>query len=366
MRTSSLKNIYAAAGASFGERYGVEVALKVKDLKTEYGYIRDAVGVTDFSHMQMYSVPEDTGLDFLDSIMAGNVARIRFGRILHTFLPDQDGMIAADCYIANGDNELIVLCESIIDDAAVDAIMTADASAGVEKLTGKQAIISVDGYKSWAVVKELFGADVLGLPYLSIENYSFENNPVRLFRAGKTSEFGYILTIDAAAGQSLLKKLAELAQKQGGGLCGVAIHNELRLEGRFFNVYAEGARVKDPLPLGLQWMIDFDKETFTGSSALFERRKSGLTKKIIGVSSSDTVALNVGDQIVSGNRNVATVQSTCFSHVLNKNLGLALFDTDVAFSGLTFNLKQSGGTEITTISMPPIMPKSLSVKLDEI
>ncbi|HEX2958361.1 MAG TPA: hypothetical protein VHO70_16115 [Chitinispirillaceae bacterium] len=366
MRTSSLRDIYAAAGASFGERYGVEVALKVKDLKTEYGFIRDAVGVTDFSHMQMYSVPEDTGLDFLDSIMAGNVARIRFGRILHTFLPDQNGMIAADCYIANGDNELLVLCESIIDDAAVDTIMTADSSAGIENLTGKQAVISVDGYKSWTAVKELFGADVLGLPYLSIENYTFENNPVRLFRAGKTSEFGYILTTDAAAGPSLLKKLAELTQKQGGGLCGVAIHDELRLEGRFFNVFAEGARVKDPLPLGLQWMIDFDKETFTGSSPLFERRKSGLKKKIIGVSAPDNVALNVGDQIVSGTRTVASVQCTCFSHVLNKNLGLALFDADVAFAGLTFNLGKAEGSEIQTISMPPIIPKSLSVKLDEI
>jgi aminomethyltransferase len=366
MRKSSLRDIYAASGATFDLRYGVEVPTKIRDLRTEYSYIRDSVGITDFSHLKMYKVPEDTGLDFLDSIMAGNVAKIRFGRILHTFLPDQNGMIAADCYIANSDNEFIVLCENIIDAAAVDAVFTSDASAGVENLTDSQTIISIDGFKAWMVVKELFGADVLGLPYLSVENYEFENQPVRLFRAGKTSEFGYILTISAEAGPQLLKTLVDLAQKQGGGLCGVDIHNELRLEGRFFNVFAEGAKVKDPLPLGLQWMVDFDKEQFTGRESLLKRRTNGLKKKIIGVSTSDTVVLKVGDTIFSGGRKVAEVQSTCFSYVLNCNLGLALFDVDVAFSGLSFNLGQSDGQVVTTISMPPIMPKSLSVKLDEI
>jgi aminomethyltransferase len=113
-------------------------------------------------------------------------------------------------------------------------------------------------------------------------------------------------------------------------------------------------------------MVDFDKEQFTGRESLLKRRTNGLKKKIIGVSTSDTVVLKVGDTIFSGGRKVAEVQSTCFSYVLNCNLGLALFDVDVAFSGLSFNLGQSDGQVVTTISMPPIMPKSLSVKLDEI
>ncbi len=54
-------------------------------------------------------VPEETGLDFLDSLLAGNVARIRFGRVLHTFLSDENGMLLADCYVANNDDEFIVI-----------------------------------------------------------------------------------------------------------------------------------------------------------------------------------------------------------------------------------------------------------------
>jgi hypothetical protein len=46
-------------------------------------------------------------------------------------------------------------------------------------------------------------------------------------------------------------------------------------------------------------------------------------------------------------------------------LGLALFPVDIAYSGLTFNLDSPDGQKVHTISMPPIMPKSLTVKIDE-
>ena len=46
-------------------------------------------------------------------------------------------------------------------------------------------------------------------------------------------------------------------------------------------------------------------------------------------------------------------------------LGLALFPRDLAYSGLSFHLAASDGPVVRTISMPPIVPRSLTVKLDE-
>ena len=365
MRISPLQEQLVASGASFTERFGTQIVSSVHDHKTEYDFIRNTVGVTDFSFMQKFRVPEELGLDFLDSLVAGNVAKIRFGRLLHTLLPDSDGMIQADCYIANNDDELIVLCESIIDDSAVRSIFN-NAEAGVEDLTDSHIILSVDGYKAWAVIKELFGGDILGLPYLSVEMYPFEESQIRLFRAGKTSEFGYLIMAPREVGPKLYETLLDLAKKQGGGLCGAALHNDLRLEGRFFNVFAEGVQVRDPLPLGLQWMIDFDKEQFTGRDAIVARRQQGLNKKIVGVCIAKEQQLPAGLALYDGERQVAQVQASCFSYILDAVLGLALFDIDVAYAGLTFSCGSPGGPQVTTISMPPIIPKSLTVKLDEL
>jgi len=366
MRISPLKDTLKSLGASFEERYGVEVVSRIYDKEKEYHFVRDTAGITDFSHVQKFRVPEETGLDFLDTLLAGNVARIRFGRVLHTFLSDEAGMILADCYVANNDEEFIVLCESITDDAKVREIFTKDASAGVTDITDDHVVIGVDGFKAWSVIKDLFGADILGLPYLSIETYGFDGTDVKLFRAGKTSEFGYQLLAPVSIAEKLFAALCDGAKKVDGGVCSVSIHSDLRLEGRFFNIFGEGAKVKDPLVLGLQYMIDFDKESFCGRDAILARRDAGLKNKIIGISAEKGIDLETGMSIYNGDKEVGKVQSVCFSYTLDATLGLALLDIDVAYSGLSFNLKSAGGPVVNTISMPPIIPKSLSVKLDEI
>jgi glycine cleavage system aminomethyltransferase T len=366
MRSSPLKDTLKSLGASFTECYGVEVVSSVNTLDKEYHYIRDAAGLTDFSHVQKFRVPEESGLDFLDNLLAGNVARIRFGRILHTFLSDDAGNLLADCYVANNDDEFIVLCESIADDNLIRDLFTKDKTANVTDITDSHVVIGVDGFKSWSVIRDLFGSDILGLPYLSIETYNFEGTDIKLFRAGKTSEFGYQLLAPKEIAVKLFNVLLDGVKKVEGGLCSVSIHSDLRLEGRFFNIFSEGARVKDPLVLGLQYMIDFDKEKFDGSDAIFKRRNDGLTKKIIGIRVEKNIELTAGMSIYNNDKKVGEVQAICFSHILDAKLGLALFDKDVAYSGLAFTLNSAGGPELKTISMPPIMPKSLSVKLDEI
>jgi len=185
VRVSPLKSQFAAAGAVFRERHGAEVVARVAGRAAEYAAVRDTVGLTDFSFVHRFRVPAEQGLDFLDTLLAGNVPKIRFGRVLHTFLADNDGLLAGDCYVSNNDEEFIFLCESIASDADLRALMEAAGAAqsGAEDLTDSHALLSVDGFKAWEVAKEIFGADVLGLPYLSIEAYPFQGASVRLIRA---------------------------------------------------------------------------------------------------------------------------------------------------------------------------------------
>jgi len=367
VRTSPLKDQLAAAGAVFRERHGVEVVSYFADRRAECGAVRDAVGVTDFSFLRVFSLPEEKGIDFLDALLAGNVPKIRFGRVLHTFLADREGFLVADCFVANNDQEFIFTCESIVPDSELDVLL---ADGGVEPpmkdLTASHIALSLDGFKSWEVAKKIFGPDVIGLPYLSIENYTFDGEPIRFLRAGKTSEFGYLMIAPVRIAPALFAALRSEAEQHGGRLCGVNAHDDLRLEGRFFNIFREGRSVRDPLPLGLQWMIDFDKENFNGSAAIRQRRSAGLKQKVIGIAAeSGCAALRDGAQIFHEGRQVGEVVADCQSYVLNQLLALALFPVELAYASLPFRLGTPDGPVVRSISMPPIMPKSLTVKLDE-
>ena len=368
MRPLPLHDQWARAGAVIGSRFGAEIVAQGPDPKKEYHFIRDTVGFTDFSFLRKFRIPEEKGVDFLDSLVAGNVAKIRFGRALHTFLADENGCLLADCYVANNDEELILLCESITDDTTLTDLLASYGAkeAGCEDVTDQLVALGIDGVKAWAVARDLFGADILGLPYLSIERYRFENEAVLFLRVGKTSEFGYLIVAPRACAEGLFAKISELTVKHGGGLCGVEIHSDLRLEGRFFNIFAEGKAIGDPLSLGLQWMIDWGKEKFIGSTALAARRAAGLTHKIIGVQSeTNGKDLLPGTPIFDDIGKVSEIIASCYSPALNAFIGLALFPVAIAYSGLTFSRGSVGGQPLKTISMPPIMPKSLQVKLDE-
>ncbi len=368
MRTSPLRSLLAGSGAVFRDRYGMEVTARVAERRTEYNAVRQAAGLTDFSWMRTFTLPEEKGIDFLDALLAGNVPKIRFGRLLHTFLADDAGFVIGDCYVANNDKEFLFLCENIVPDSDFDKLMqqAGAAEAGATDLARTHALLSLDGFKAWEIVKKIFGPDVVGLPYLSVENYSFEGQPVRFFRAGKTSEFGYLMLVPVEAASALFAACKSEAEQRGGGLCGVDVHDDLRLDGRFFNIHAEGRRVRDPLVLGLQWMIDFEKDRFAGSEAIKQRRTAGLKKKIIGVSAETGCdALADGARIFHDGKQVAEVVAAATSWTLNQPIGLAVFPVELAYSGLSFRLGAPEGPVVHSISMPPIMPKSLTVKLDE-
>jgi len=367
VRVSPLREKLAAAGAVFRERHGVEVVSHFGNLRAECGAVRDAAALADFSFARVFTLPETPGIDLLDALVAGNVPKIRFGRVLHTFLADKNGLLAADCFVANNDQEFVFICESILPDAELDALLAFGGKDSPAKdLTASHAVLSLDGFKSWEIVKKIFGADIIGLPYLSIENYQFAGEPVRFIRAGKTSEFGYLLIAPVKIAAQLFDALKAGVEEHGGRLVGADAHDALRLEGRFFNIFREGERVRDPLPLGLQWMIDLEKENFSGSAAVKERRAAGLKQKIIGLAAdANCTTLQSGAQIFHEGRAVGEVVTGCVSYVLNQPLALGLLPLELAFSGLQFRVGAPGGPVARSISMPPIMPKSLAVKLDE-
>ncbi len=365
MRKSPIRDILQARGAVFAERAGVEVPLNFGDAQAEYTAVREAVGITDFSFVTRHMVPEE-GLDLLEKYAAGSVASIRFGRVLHTMAVDNDGMLESDLYIANDDENLFVLGESLVDDDRTSSILEelGASEAGAVDLADTWAVFGIDGFNAWAVAKELFGADVLGLPYLSIENYELGDIEVKLIRGGKTSEFGYLILVPADHASTVWERIEKAGEPHGMKAIGVEAHSMLRLDGRFFNIHEEGRVVRDPLPLGLQWMIDIDGEDFRGMEAIMARREAGLSKKIIGIATtSKDAGLEVGDKILHGQDQVAKVVSAIYSPTLGVRMGLAVFDLPFAFASLSFTAQK--GQEITTISMPPFTPKSLSVKLDE-
>ncbi len=370
-KVSPIQNLLEDAGAKFSPRDDIIIPSGISDIQTEYNFVRKTVGLTDFSHMQIFRFRDEEAIYFLDEVLPANITNIRYGRILHTFLSDSDGHLLSDVYVANNDDDdIFVICENCVSrEIVADCFKTANVNdIPMEDVSGQFGLFSLDGPQSWAVMQDIFSPDILGMPYLSIEPHEFEGSEVFLLRVGKTAEFGYMILVPVTMAADVWRKIQTAAESHSGGICGLDVFDILKLDGRFFNINCEGRILKDPLPIGLQWMIDLEKDSFLGSEAILSRRNKGLNQKLITIKpESQGSPLAVGTKINLDDETVGEVVTASYSYTLDCQLALVLFNIEYAYAGLTFTAKTTDGDiPVRTISMPPFIPESLHIRLDEL
>lgn len=364
MRDLKLAGKFASFGAEFCEINGAQAVKSVAGFAQECDALRKGATLTDFSFVRRFVYDESDGLDFLDGALAQNILKLRYGRIVDTFLASEDGEVAAECFVANIDDKVYVVAENIACDSRIDGALL-QGCPSAKDITCDTVLLSVDGPEAWRVAKDVCGQDIMNLPYLSIESYDFEGERIQLMRNGKTGEFGYQFLAPVSVAEKLFDALKLSLDSAGGVLCGVDSVFNARLEGNFFNIYAEGAVVKDPVSLGIQWMIDMQKDSFPGSDAIFARRQKGACASLAGVKGANpSVALPVGGAVFAGGRKVGDIVSSGFSRILNAPIALVLFERKYALAGFDYSTSPDGDLDVSTVSMPPIIPLSLQNGLD--
>lgn len=360
MRELILKDKWASQNANFGEIAGAQCVKNFDDSHKELCELRNNAVFCDFSFVKKFVYDENDGLDFLDTILASDILKLRYGKIANTILADDNGNVVADVFVADVDDKLIVIAEEVAKGSSAPLYSE---NSGATDITDSHVLFSVDGVSAWKIAKDVFGSDIMNLSFLSVEKYDFEGEDVYLLRSGKTGEYGYQFLAPNVVAEKLADKIIESLKANNGILAGFDTHQTARLEGNFFNIHAEGKNVGCPLELGLQWTIDFEKESFIGSSQIFEKRKNGLKKKLIGLKSEKEIS--VGEKIYDGDVCIGEVVSSAQSHIPNTFLATALFDSEYVASGFAYSGEPNGIEDIETVSRPPFIAKSLSSPMED-
>ena len=355
-----LKDKWATLGANFGEISGSQCVKNFGDTSKELATLRTNAVFCDFSFAKKFVYDENDGLDFLDSILSADILKLRYGKIANTILADENGKVVADVFVADIDDKLIVIAEEA--EKGSTSPLCSENSAATD-ITNSHVLLSVDGVFAWKIAKDIFGSDILNLPFLAVEKYDFEGEDVYLLRSGKTGEYGYQFLAPNSIAEKLADKIIESLNANNGMLCGFDAHQSARLEGNFFNIHAEGKNLGCPLELGLQWTIDFEKESFIGSEAIFEKRRNGVKRKLVGMKSSQEI--NVGEKIYDGDVCVGEIVSSAKSHIADTFLATAIFDAEYAASGFAYSRTPNGEENIETVSRPPFIALSLSTPMED-
>lgn len=355
----SLKNLWADCGAKFCQINSKEAVSEVAGFSAEAEAARKTAVFCDFSFAGKFKYPEAEGMDFLDGVLAQNILKLRYGKVLDTFLARENGEIAAECFVGNIDDSLYLIAESV---AGGDFLASKLLCDGAEDLSESHVLFNIDGPEAWKVASAIFGSEVLNMPYLSIEKYPFGGGEAVLARNGKTGEFGYQILAENGLAEALFKRVKAEVEAVGGVLGGVKSAFNSRLEGNFFNVYAEGAALKNPILLGLQWMADFDKPEFCGSEKIFADRALAKEFSLAGLEGGREFF--AGEKIYLGDEEIGEVAACGYSKILGKHLALASFKRKYAYPNFEYSTSKGGESDVKTVAMPPIVPLSLQNGMD--
>lgn len=215
------------------------------------------------------------------------------------------------------------------------------------------APVQIQGPKSKEVVVDLFGQEVLDLPYYSLGEYTLDGMEVVLSRTGYTGEVGYeIYSKNATRNASKLwDKVLEVGAPYGIEVTGPS--HIRRIEAGILAYGCDMDADTNPFEVGMgySWMVDLEQEDdFIGKEALKRVREEGISRKLVGVdiegenlgSFIDGRMIDVFPVFVGGTR-VGEVTSACYSPRLEKNIGYAMVAIEHSELGTEYKVETPGG-----------------------
>lgn len=285
--------------------------------------------------------------------------RVRDGQLQHTLLLNDDGTTLADAYLLRDDDVLDLLYEGP-DPAELLAHIARNTRSEwelrVEDCAKTRVRIGLDGPYAWELLSRLFGAEVVGLPYLTFAHFG----DIVCLRGGKTGEYGYELIVPATRAAEVEAQLHDVGEAMDATPGSLAVLDQASLESFFFNIRWEGAAGLTPLELQLQWRLDWNGHA-VGLDALRVHRARGATRRVTTLLSPAAVA--AGDAISLGDDVVGQVLNAGYSRCRSEWVALGLLDRSVAMPGIRRFIARTseGDVEQRSVSPPLLNNASLFV-----
>ncbi|MBB5977379.1 aminomethyl transferase family protein [Kribbella solani] len=334
------------------------------DPVAEYELLRGACGLIDYTGLGLLRITGGEAAQFLSQVSTRGVDFLLEGQISSALLLNTDGTLLAEALIHCSGNDYLVEVWPAQAAAVADYLVAAGNTCGqdvnVQDVTDDYRVYGIEGPQSPALAQKFLSFPITSMSYSSFVTESWgDDQDLLVSRTGVSGEYGYKLHIPVAAGNELRDHLAGL----GAQPVGLDALDICRMEMRFANLEQE-ADGATPFETGLQWMVDFGHE-FIGKAALTAHWEAGPARRpvcwIAAEGLDDPPA--AGTALGVDGEPLGAVTHAVYSPRLERVIGTARVDADVAAAGLELTLEQPEHLVLTTAA-PFLVATSFGVPLE--
>jgi aminomethyltransferase len=346
MKETPLKKAHEARGARLVEFGGWNMPVQYRGILDEVRCVRARAGLFDLSHMGRVRVRGAGAEDFLQRVTTNDVSKIAPGAIRYSLLLDERGLTQDDILVyrdPGGDSFFLVINAGNTDrDLAILREHAGRFGAEVVDQTQELAMVAIQGPESEAITAALTDIPLAQLGYYKWARGKVCGADCEVSRTGYTGEDGFEFYFAGARAGSLWEQFLEAGAARGLLPIGLAARDTLRLEAGMPLYGHELDETTNPLEAGLDWAVKFTKD-FIGRGALEEVRRTGLTRRLAGLTTPSKRVPRQGYPLIKGDEQVGAVCSGTASPTLGTNIATGYLPTGLAEPGteVAFQVKDS-------------------------
>jgi len=331
------------------------------DPVAEYWALLEGVTLWDVGVERQVEITGPDAFDFTNLLITRDLSKCAVGQCKYTFLTDQHGGIINDpvllrleenrFWLSLADSDVLLWARGVAAFAGMD-VEIREADAGP---------VQVQGPRSFAVLRDLFGDAVAEIPYYYLRDFTIEGIEVTVSRTGYTGEIGYEIYVHNASRDA--ERLWDLVWEAGRphGMQVIGPCHIRRIEGGMLAHGADTDIDTNPFEVGMgyDWMVDLEQEAdFLGKQALRLIKDEGPWRMLAGIeiggpqlgTFNDGSMIDMFPVLQDGLR-VGHVTSACFSPRLEKNIGYAMVPTELARLGTTLTV-DTGEQQVEAVVVP--------------
>jgi glycine cleavage system aminomethyltransferase T len=326
-----------------------------RDPIEEYWQLLEGVTIWDVGGAErQVEISGPDAFRFTNLLTPRNLARCAIGQCKYAFITDERGGIINDPVLLRlGENHFWL---SLADSDVLLWAKGVASHAGMDVEIGEPDVgpLQIQGPRSEGLMTDLFGADILELPYYYLTERELDGMRMVISRTGYSGELGYELYLLDASRDGVKLWDALMQAGEPHGLAPIGPCHIRRIEG---GILAHGCDMtidENPYEVGYgyKWMVELEQEQeFIGRDALREVARRGVTRKLVGVELGGSPLGAYIDGSMPDffparrdGKAIGKVTSACYSPRLEKNIGYAMVPVEHTELGTQLVVERPGET----------------------
>ena len=338
-RRTILHELQKAAGARCIDFGGWEMPVQFTSILEEHEAVRTSCGVFDISHMGEVFVSGPRSLEWLQHMLANDLAKCPVGGSQYTFLLNERGGVIDDLIVYRLgplDFLLLVNAAKVAEDVAW---LEGHRSEGVaiDNRSDSMSALAVQGPQSGRIFRSLFGREIPARnTFVTLQQ---DGKEIIAAGTGYTGEKGFELFFPNEAAAGLWTRIVAA----GATPCGLGARDTLRLEMCYPLNGSDLSPDRTPLEAGLGIFVALEKPDFIGREALSAQKSSGPPSRLAAIRMTGKAPPpRAHYPVMVGGAQVGETTSGALSPSLGVGIAMAYLPPDLAKPGQTLEISIRG------------------------